>query len=430
MFGFWVVTGAISLAVLGLCVLALQRSRGTDADAQDDREMRVYRDQLNEIERDLMRGVIGRDEAARLRTEVSRRLLDADRVRTRATGRGPSPLTMRRVALAALAGVLLVAVLTYGRVGAPGYGDQPLAQRIDKAADLRMNRPDQAEMEALMAQRRPATTDPERAEHEALVAQLRVALQDRPQDLQGHMLLAHNEALLGNFSAAAAAQSRVIDIRGDAVSADELAVLAEYLIFAAGGAVSPQAEAVLEKVLRRDPRHGAALYYTGVLFAQTGREDHTFNIWRRLHDMSPGDAPWMDEIRAALPGLAEAAGVRFTLPPRPPARDQLAPDAGPGSGPVSGQMPGPTPEQIEAAAALSDEERAAMIEGMVAQLMNRMATEGGGPEDWARLIAVLGVLGQTERAALIWEEAQAVFGAFPEALAPIRAAAESAGVAR
>jgi cytochrome c-type biogenesis protein CcmH len=34
---------------------------------------------LAEVDRDLARGVIAPDEAARLRTEVSRRLLDADR---------------------------------------------------------------------------------------------------------------------------------------------------------------------------------------------------------------------------------------------------------------------------------------------------------------------------------------------------------------
>lgn len=422
--GFWSMAAAITALVLGLMVLALLRARsnGTDHDAQGQtRAMRVYRDQLDEVERDLARGVITADEATRLRTEVSRRLLDADRTRARQHGQGPAPAPMRALAFAAVLALVPLTGATYLWIGAPGYGDLPLAQRLAQAAELRANRPDQAALEARMATIRAANPPPQtadRAEHSALVDQLRAALDTRPEDLQGHRLLAHNEALLGNFAAAAAAQRQVIAIQGDAAGADDYAVLAEHLILGAGGAVSPEAEAVLEQALRRDPQNGAALYYTGLLFAQTGREDMTFSIWRRLHDRSPGDAPWMDELRAALPELAQIAGVRYTLPPRP------APRAAAPAG------PGPTREDIEAAADLPEEARAEMVEGMVARLMNRLANEGGPPDDWARLIAALGVMGDTERARAIWEEAQVIFGADPEALAPVRAAADSAGLLR
>ncbi len=415
MFGFWVVALAITVLVIVLMILALLRSRPEDSDEAHAREMRVYRDQLDEVERDLARGVIGRDEAARLRTEVSRRLLEADRARSRHVGRGPASGVMRPLGFAAVLALAPLAVATYVWVGAPGYGDLPLAQRLASADDLRANRPDQAALEARMAETRPASP-PSDPEHEQLVEQLREALTNRPDDLQGHRLLAHNEAMLGNFAAAARAQQRVTELRGDAAGAEEFVVLAEYLILAAGGAVSPEAERVLEQVLRRDPSNGVALYYSGLLFAQTGRQDRTFEIWRRLHDMSPGDAPWMDEVRASLPELAEIAGVRYTLPPRPAARGAE----------IAG--PGPTREEIEAAADLPQEEREAMVEGMVAGLMNRLANEGGPPEDWARLITALGVMGDTEAAQAIWDEAQVNFGAEPEALAPVRDAAEGAGL--
>ena len=44
--------------------------------------------------------------------------------------------------------------------------------------------------------------------------------------------------------------------------------------------------------------------------------------------------------------------------------------------------------------------------------------------------AALGVLGETDRAAAIWAEAQTVFADRPDALATVRAAAEQAGVAQ
>jgi cytochrome c-type biogenesis protein CcmH len=84
---------------------------------------------------------------------------------------------------------------------------------------------------------------------------------------------------------------------------------------------------------------------------------------------------------------------------------------------------GPTAEQVEAAQAMAPEDQRAMIEGMVAGLAERLATEGGPPEDWARLIGAQIVLGRTEDAAAIAAEARTVFADLPEALALIDAAA-------
>jgi cytochrome c-type biogenesis protein CcmH len=77
---------------------------------------------------------------------------------------------------------------------------------------------------------------------------------------------------------------------------------------------------------------------------------------------------------------------------------------------------------------MTPEERMDMIRGMVAGLSDRLATEGGSPDEWARLIRAYGVLGETDRAAAIWAEAQQVFPV-EEAIAPIREAARAAGVA-
>ncbi|MBD3764142.1 MAG: c-type cytochrome biogenesis protein CcmI, partial [Rhodobacterales bacterium] len=78
---------------------------------------------------------------------------------------------------------------------------------------------------------------------------------------------------------------------------------------------------------------------------------------------------------------------------------------------------------------MTEEERQAMIRSMVDGLAERLATEGGGAQDWARLIGALGVLGDTDRARTIWAEAQGVFADRPEDLAAVRAAARQAGVA-
>ena len=83
---------------------------------------------------------------------------------------------------------------------------------------------------------------------------------------------------------------------------------------------------------------------------------------------------------------------------------------------------------MQAAGDMAPEDRQAMIEGMVAQLGDRLATEGGTAQEWAQLLTALGVLGRTDQARAIWTEAQGVFAADASALATIRAAAEGAGV--
>ena len=69
-----------------------------------------------------------------------------------------------------------------------------------------------------------------------------------------------------------------------------------------------------------------------------------------------------------------------------------------------------------------------MIRGMVAGLADRLATEGGSADEWARLISAYGVLQETEKAQAIWSEAQTVFAEAPEALSIITEAARAVGL--
>lgn len=405
---FWIVAGTLGLAVSGILLRSLATGPAA-AEPATAHDLGVYRDQLREVERDLARGVIAPEEADRLRAEVSRRVLDADR----AQRRGETPETAPSGA-GWLAGGFVLAMLAasgwgYWHLGAPGYPDLPLKTRIELADERRANRPSQAEAEADFAGAQTGAVDlPVGAEPEflALMDRLREAVRLRPADLQGQQLLARNEAALENFAAAAAAQRQVIALKAPNDSAADHSALAELLVVAAGGYVSPEAEAALTEALRRDPQDGMALYYSGAMLAQVGRPDQAFPLWRQLLENSaPGD-PWVPALRAQIGALAFAAGVAYELPP---------------------EMPGPTADDMNAAAGMSEADRRVMIEGMVAQLNERLATEGGTAEEWARLIGAYGVLGEQDRAAAIHAEAVTRFAGREADLALIDAAARQAG---
>lgn len=411
---FWIVAFLMTAAVAALVLLALWR--GGEEQRAAEADMQVYKDQLKEVERDLARGVITEAEAGTVRVEVSRRLLEADR---EAKAGGTGARAPRAATLAAAVGMAVLVVGgafgLYGVLGQPGYPDLPLAERIAAAEEARRNRPSQAEAEAeaqAMPQL-PVEADPRYLE---LMDKLRATVEERPDDLDGHRLLVRNEAALGNFVAAREAQARVLAILGENATAQDYADYADMLVLAAGGYVSPAAEAALTRALERDQTNGAARYYSGLLFVQTGRPDIAFRLWRALLEQSGPNDPWVEPIRAQLPDLAEIAGVRnFQLPPR------MAP------GPAVPGV-GPTAEQMEAAADMTPEERMQMIRGMVEGLSDRLANEGGPPEDWARLIGALGVLGETDQARAIAAEAETVFAGNDAALSAIAEARMRAGI--
>ncbi|OYW58029.1 MAG: hypothetical protein B7Z31_08665 [Rhodobacterales bacterium 12-65-15] len=111
-------------------------------------------------------------------------------------------------------------------------------------------------------------------------------------------------------------------------------------------------------------------------------------------------------IRERIGTVAELAGVAYD----PPAL------AGPGEG------------DIAAAAGMSPEDRQAMIEGMVAQLSDRLATEGGTVEEWEQLIRALAVLERLPEAQTIYDEAIVRFEGQPAELSFLRQTAVETGL--
>lgn len=406
--GFWIATGLFSALVVILLLLAASRPQraATPAAAYD---LQVYRDQLKEVERDVIRGVLTEDEANRTRAEVSRRLLEADRA-LQAAQKG-KPVRGRHdgfIVATALAACVAGSFAIYLTIGVPGYPDLPIATRLAQVENARATRPDQDTAEAQVPFRQSIPADPRR---EALVMQLRQVMESRPDEPQGLSLLAQNEAALGNFRAAHLAQARLIAVMGDTVSGLEHIDLAEMMILAAGGYVSPEAEQALLRGLELAPRNGTARYYIGLMYAQQGRPDLAFPIWRNLLAESTPDAPWLEAVRLQIEEVAFLAGVNVTLAELP---QPSAPR-------------GPSAADIAAAQDMSAQDQAAMIESMVAALATRLATDGGPPEDWARLIGAQIVLGRIDAAMMIADEARVTFSDLPDALALIEAAAAPLG---
>lgn len=404
---FWIITVAMGAAVALLLARAMLRGAATPIADAAGYDLRVYRDQLAEVEKDVARGVISAEDAAQAKTEISRRILATDAAATEADVQGAPPQGLLIAAL----GLALVgsSAALYATLGAPGYGDMARADRIAFAEEVRENRPSQqAAEDSLPAVPDAPTAAPEFME---LVERLRQAVAERPDDVQGHILLAQTEARLGNFATAARAQEGLVRIKDTNVTAEELGDYAELLVLAAGGYVSPEAEEVFRATLDLDETDGRARYYIGLMRIQTGRPDIAFRLWDQLLRRGPADAAWISPIQQQIQQVAALAGVRYEMPA-----------VGTGS-------PGPSQEDIDAAGEMSVAERMEMIGAMVEGLSDRLATEGGPPTDWARLITSLGVLGQPVQARAVFDNAMVVFEGDAGAIDIIRDAGSQAGVA-
>lgn len=400
---FWIVASLIMLAVSALLIRALRGvgDAGLTGAASD---LAVYRDQLSEVDRDLAKGVLTKAEAATVRLEVSRRLLEADQRENAAKAATRGSGLVAGLAVASI--TLIGGTGLYLTLGTPGAPDIPMTERLAMLDEAALTRMPQAEAETLAAPNLPVAPEAE-PKFLDLMAKLRTALADRPDDVQGLTLLVRNEARLGNYVAARQAQDKLIAVKADDVTADDLAVGIEMMVFSAGGYISPEAEDYLKDLLEQQPGRGSAQYFLGLLHAQNGRPDRAFPVWRRLLENSRPDAPWVPVILAEISGIASAAGVSYAPP----------------------SLSGPTSEDIASSADMTDEDRQTMIRGMVEGLAERLATDGGPPEEWARLITALGVLGENERAQAIFDEARSVFKDSETAMSLITDAGRNVGLA-
>jgi cytochrome c-type biogenesis protein CcmH len=401
MWDFWLAAGVMALLVAAILGTAMMRRRTTVEDAAAI-DIALYRDQLAEIERDKARSVLSEEEAERVRVEISRRLLEADR--RQSNGGAVTSSNGSFVAGYVLAALVLVASgLTYLQLGAPAYPDLPLQTRLIETADYRANRPTQTVVEAELGMVEPnPANDPAQLD---LLQRLYAALEERPDDVRGFQMLAQFEARLGHFKGAHAAQKTVLTLKGQNATSEEWADYGDLLVLAAGGYVSPEAEQAMNRALALDPGNGVASYYLGLMYAQTGRPDLAFSIWRPVLEAAPEDAPWRAPIEAQIEQAAADGGIRYSLP-EPATR-------------------GPSQDDVAAASDMSDEDRQAMIEGMVAGLMDRLANDGGSAQEWAQLIRARGVLGRVDEANEIAHEARSVFAEHAPSLDVIDQAAET-----
>ena len=290
--------GALLLACIALVVWPLMRPRPNAAAVEGETQaLRLYRQQLAEIDRAAAEDGLDAGEAAALRAEIKRRMLAVAEAGSTKEPPPPSRVWLRLTAVG-VALLLAGASLTlYAALGTPDGADQPLAARRERAT------------EAIAG----ALPPDERQQLEGAVRVLARKLAAAPDDVQGWRLLARAQWTLGNLPDALAALRRAHGLSGN--NPETAADLAEALVAANGGRVSAEAAQLFAAIPADAPAAPHARYYLGLRMAQEGDLAGAAETWGRLIAEASADAPWLPQVRAQLAHV-EAALARGEGAPR------------------------------------------------------------------------------------------------------------------
>ncbi len=351
----------IAAALMGLTCLALLSALGkTPTVASGDHDRMFYEAQLKEIERQKALLLIGEAEAEAARTEAARRLLAASA--NISHDRSGSATGRKWAAIAILTAVPVIALPAYLLNGVPDMPSFPIASRKVE--------PVQGDQSLDIAK---------------AVAQIEGHLARNPEDGRGHEVIAPVYGRMGRHGDAAKAYRAAIAYLGP--TADRHAALGEALATQANGTITSDARQSFEAAAALDPEHVKAQFFLALAAQQDGDISKAVRLLSGIESRIP-DSDLKTEIKRqlALLGAIPKGGADVAA--------------------------FPAPQQAEA------------IRSMVDGLAQRLATSGGSVDEWARLVRALTVLGDTERAQAILQEARQKFSTAPEQLDQIEKAAK------
>ena len=380
----WLVIALMTVSALALVLVPLVL-RHRRAPRRVEFDLAVYRDQLEELESDRARGLVGEDQSEAARLEIQRRMLAASKqeggetaaadgtagvaavgtedVAPEPSGAGRNWLLMAAVG-AAIPALAVAVYLVLGSPGTPGKPFSGVAQRGGTTGEDMAGQP-----------------------IEAAIANLVKRLEEDPDNLEGWLLLGRSLITLERYGDAAQALRTAVTLSsGDP---EIIGSMAEALVFSAQGIVTADALVAFQTVLSMRPNDEAAQYYIGISLAQQGRPGDALKMWRKLAAETPADAPWRADLVTWMRRAAEETGIELGSIPSAPAIARQTAEA----------APGPSQEDMAAAAEMSPEERMDMIRSMVAQLAARLVDEPDDLDGWRRLANSYRVLGEDAKAA-------------------------------
>lgn len=253
----------------------------------------VYKDQFADLEADLARGTLSREQYDEAKSELERRMLDE----SRADASAPVAASAggRRTALVVGLAVPVIAGLLYWKLGAPD-AFSPLATPPENQHQL------------------------SGAQINEMTSKLAARLEKEPDNVEGWVILARTYYTQRKFSEAAAAYEKLTTLLPN--EADLFADYADALAMAQGRSLSGKPMELVKKALQIDPNQWKALAMAGT--EAFDRKDYkgAIEYWERLKATAGPDAPIGKQIQVSIDEARQLAGL-------PPSQQVAAAPAAP-----------------------------------------------------------------------------------------------------
>lgn len=362
---FWV---AIAIMLGAAVLLALwPLSRGGKTDDIDDNQpfqhdIAVFKDQLEEIDRDLKRGVLNEADAESARAEVSRRLLEANAQAEQSSAeedaKSSALFARRATAVFTIVTIPAIAAASYVLLGNPNMPDQPLQARLEAQQPT-----------------------PDNTQVMNLVEQVETHLSGNPDDAEGWEVVAPVYQRLGRFDDAARAFENIIRLRGE--SERRLSDLGEAIVLSREGVITKRAEGLFKRARDLEPEAIRPRFFLALGLNQESKFREAITAWESLLEQATPSSAW-------APGALDQLNLARNELELPPAE--------------------PTNAATEILSMSADEQRE-MISSMVESLAARLEDEPDNLPDWQRLIRSYVVLDRRDEAQTALEKATNIFEA-------------------
>lgn len=299
---FWISTGLLTLLVLALLCWPLLRRRSGDGASRRAINTAIYRDQLDDLERDLASGALSQADYAGAREEIERRVLEDVAADTAPTDTAPRRLP--RTALALAVTLPLAAALLYVVLGTPAALD-PAARQGPQASA---------------------------AEIEKMVATLAAKLEKDPGNLEGWAMLGRSYLVTGRLAEAA----KAFDKAGPAMEASTELMLqvAELSAELNEGRIEGRGRELLQRVLKAEPQNPQALVLAGTDAFFRQQYADAVRHWEAVLAQLPPGSPDAQNLTA---GIEKARSLQGEAPAGARARAEAKPQAAAGKT-VSGRV--------------------------------------------------------------------------------------------
>ena len=385
---FWGIAGLLTLICVILVIWPLLKQKEV-RETNVDYNLKVYTDQLSEVDKDFQLGRVDPQELDAIKTEIQRRILTENvEANQRKQSKQLTPSTYVIFTLVASFLIPSATIGIYANFGSPGHLDVPLSKR----ADL----PTPKTVEKTTSQGKKPNE--QHAGIDNMIANLQEKLKVNPKDLQNWELLGRTLLIRKQYEAASDSLRQAVSIFPS--SLELRATYAEALVLAAQGRISREALKQFKLVSKSIPKDPRVRYYLGLADYQQEKIELALQKWTTLLDETPQNAPWRKMLTSRIDQATKVLGIKTSEPKQKLAANQksTAPNVNTAKPSILKEgFQGPTSEDIRAAQTLSKNDRQEMINNMVEGLAAKLKDNPNDLNGWLRLSRSYKVLGKPEK---------------------------------